>query len=242
LKLFWPNFASREIMTKEVLKAEKREKKEKREGSIPAILYGKGVENQMLWLNEKEFGKVFAETGESTLLDLEIAGEKNKRAVLIHDFQRHPLTEKYIHVDLFQVDMKEKIETEIELVFTGVAPAVKELGGTLVENIDKLPVRCLPGDLVSSIEVNVSALKTFEDHIYVKDLNIPEGMEVLVEDDLVVALVTPPRTAAEMEALNEEPEADISQVEGMEEEAEKEESSETGGEKSSGEEKQEESK
>jgi len=202
-------------MTKGSLKAEKRNLGDKKEGFIPAVLYGQGVKNENLWVNAREFIKAYKIAGGSTLVDV-ILGD-DKRSVLIYDVQVHPLTSDFVHVDFFQVDMKKEIETDIELVFTGVAPAVKELGGTFVKSISKLPIRCLPGDLVNNIEVDISAIKTFDDYIYVKDLNIPKGIEVTLEDDVVIALATAPRTQAEMDKLDEDVEADISQVEGMEE-------------------------
>jgi large subunit ribosomal protein L25 len=202
-------------MSKMNLQASLRELKEKRDGKIPAILYGKGIENKTLWVDAKDFIKVYREVGESTLLDLSVEKD-GKQSVLIHDIQTHPLTGEIIHIDFYQVKMDEKIETDIELVFVGVAPAVKELGGTFVKSLDKLPIRALPGDLVGQIEVDISGLATFDDHIYVKDLNIPEGIEPLIEEDTVVALVTPPRSQAEMDKLDEEVDGDISQVEGME--------------------------
>ena len=206
-------------MSKINLKAVSRKLKEKKEGKIPAILYGRGIDNETLWVDNKEFLKVYRKAGESTLVNLSLADD-GERAVLIHDIQVHPITGNVIHVDFYQVKMDEKIETDIELVFNGIAPAVKELGGTFVKSLDKLPIRALPGDLVGHIDVDISSLVTFEDHIYVKDLNIPEGIEPLVEEDTVVALVTPPRSQAEMDKLNEEVEGDISQVEGMEEKEE----------------------
>lgn len=206
-------------MSKINLKAASRELKEKKEGKIPAILYGRGVENEIIWVDNKQFVKAYQQAGESTLLDLFLSDD-DKRSVLIHDIQIHPVTGEVIHVDFYQVKMDEKIETDIELVFGGIAPAVKELGGTFVKSLDKLPIRALPGDLVGHIDVDTSSLVTFEDHIYVKDLDVPEGIEPLVEEDTVVALVTPPRSQAEMDKLDEEVEGDISQVEGMEEETE----------------------
>jgi large subunit ribosomal protein L25 len=205
-------------MTKGSLKAEKRKLKEKKEGLIPAVLYGRGIDNENLWVNDKEFTKAYKIAGGSTLVDVEIGSDK--RSVLISDVQVHPLTGDFVHIDFFQVDMKKEIETDIDLVFEGISPAVKELGGTFVKSISKLPVRCLPGALVNHINVNISSIETFDDYIYVKDLKIPEGIDVTLEDDVVIALATAPRTAAEMEKLDEDVDGDISQVEGMEEKTE----------------------
>jgi large subunit ribosomal protein L25 len=202
-------------MVKGNLKAEKRELKEKRSDFVPAILYGQKVENQNLWVDEKDFTKAYKIAGGSTLVDITIGDDK--RSVLIYDVQVHPVTGSFVHIDFFQVDMKKEIETDIELVFIGIAPAVKELGGTFVKSVSKLPIRCLPGNLVNNIEVDISVIETFDDYIYVKDLNIPKGIEVTLEDKIVIALATAPRTAAEMEALDEEVDGDITQVEGMEE-------------------------
>jgi len=208
-------------MIKGNLKAEKREIKDKRDGFIPAVLYGQGVDNQNLWVDVKEFTNAYKIAGGSTLVDITIGDDK--RSVLIYDVQVHPVTSDFVHIDFFQVDMKKEIETDIELVFVGVAPAVKELGGTFVKSISKLPIRCLPGALVNNIEVDISTIEAFDDYIYVKDLNIPKGIEVTLEGKVVIALATAPRTAEEMEALDEEVDGDISQVEGMEEKTEGEE-------------------
>ena len=110
------------------------------------------------------------EAGRSVLIDLEIDGEKRK--VLIHDFQKHPLTNRFIHIDFYQVKMDEEIEANVEIVFVGEAPAVKELGGVLLKTMDEVLVRCLPADLPKEIKVDLSTLKTFDDRIFVKDLNI----------------------------------------------------------------------
>jgi len=205
-------------MSKGSLQAEKRELKEKKDGFIPAVLYGQKIENEHLLVDVKEFTKAYKIAGGSTLVDVSIG--KDKRSVLIYDVQIHPVTGDFVHIDFFQVDMKKEIETDIELVFVGIAPAIKELGGTFVKSISKLPIRCLPGALVNNIEVDIAVIETFDDYIYVKDLNIPEGIEVTLEDNVVIALATAPRTAAEMEALDEEVDGDISKVEGMEEDTE----------------------
>ncbi len=219
-------------MSKGNLKAKKRKLKEQKKGLIPAVLYGKNVDNQILWIDQKEFSKAYQLAKGSTLVDMFIEGDKEKRAVLIYDVQVHPVTGDFVHIDFFQVDMKQEIETDIQLVFTGIAPAVKELGGTFVKSIDKLPVKCLPGDLVTDIEVDISSIKDFDNYIYVKDLKIPKGIKVTIEDDVVIALATAPRTAAEMEKLDEEIDADISKVEGMEESTDAEDGSDNDNDKS----------
>jgi len=199
-------------MSKSSLKVIKRDLKKKEEEQIPAVLYGRGVKNKNLWVDKKEFIKIYKMVGGSTLIDILFEEDKDKRSVLVYDVQVHPLTGDFVHIDFFQVDMNEKIETDIELVFGGISLAVKELGGTLVKSLDKLTVRCLPGDLVNHIKVDISIIKSFDDYIHIKDLEIPKGIEVTLEKSIVVALVTPPRTNAEMEKLKNIHDGDISKV------------------------------
>jgi large subunit ribosomal protein L25 len=191
--------------------------------SIPAVLYGRGIENKPLWIDYQQFKKIHNEAGESTVIDLSIEGNGDPRKVLIHDVQYHPVTDDFRHIDFFQVRMDEEITTEVELVFVGESPAVKSQGGVLVKNMDSIEVRCLPMDLPGEIQVDVSAIKTFDDHIYVKDLPISKKVEVDVDPETVVALVTPPRTSEELEQLDQKVEIDIEQVEGMKKEEKSEE-------------------
>lgn len=181
----------------------KKVKTLRKKGIVPGVLYGPKIkEAQPLELDEKEFGKVYQEAGESSLISLEIAGPKGKQAsygagkkekylVLIHEVARDPLTEKPIHVDFYQPSLEEEVEVEIPLIFEGEAPAVKELGGTLVKNISELEVKALPQNLPHEIKVDIGSLKTFEDHILVKDLKLPEGVKILKDPEEIVASVSP---------------------------------------------------
>ncbi len=111
--------------------------------------------------------------------------------------------------------MDEEIEATVEIEFTGESPAVKELGGVLVKNIDEVDVKCLPGDLPPKIIVDVGKLKTFDDYIYVKGLKVSDKIELLVDPETVVAMVAPPRSEEELADLDTEVKADVTQVEGV---------------------------
>ena len=150
------------------------------------------------------------------MIALEIDG-KNDRNVIIYDIQEDPVKGNIIHVDFFQVRMDEEIETDVELVYIGEedAPAVKELGGVLVKNMDNVTVKCLPAYLPSEITVDVSSLQTFEDRILVKDLKVSEKVEIDSDPETVVALVSPPRSEEDLEKLEEKIDADVSKVEGV---------------------------
>lgn len=157
-------------------------------GIIPAVLYGHKVKNVNLEVNEHDFTTLYTKVGSSTLFDLIIDSEKPVK-VIIQDIQKDPVKGEFIHIDFHQVSMKEKLHTEIPLQFIGIAPAVKTFGGVLVTNKNGLNVKCLPQDLVSEIQVDVSVLQKLEDSIKIKDIKIPEKIEVLDNPNDIVASV-----------------------------------------------------
>lgn len=207
-------------MDKITLKAEKRQEVGRkvnvlrRQGLVPAVVYGKGITSENVWFKELDLKRIMKKSGGSVILNLEVDGEKS-RNVLIQEIQKHPVRGYFLHVDFYQVNMAEKIETSVELSFIGEAPAVREMGGVLVKSLDELEIKCLPADLPSHIDVSIEGLKTFDDVIAVKDLVIPKGVEVKVDSETVVALVEAPRTEEELKELESKVEADVTQVEGV---------------------------
>jgi len=159
------------------------------ENKIPAIVYGHGFTNQPVTLEYVNFEKVYKQYGTSSLVDLAI-GEEKPIKVLIQDFQLHPISNRFSHVDLRQVKMTEKLKTEIKLVFVGESAAVKHLGCTLNKNLLEVYVECLPQDLVNEIDVDIASLKEDGDIIHVKDLVVPNGIKILANEDDVVASVS----------------------------------------------------
>jgi len=178
-----------------------------REGLIPAELYGHGFENAHLAVNRKEFAKALQEAGESTIINL--ITSKGKRPALVHNIQKNFLTDEIIHIDFHQVRMDEKIKADVLLEFVGEAPAVKEFGGVLNKTISEIEVEALPGDLPRSFQVDISGLKELNQSVYIKDLKIPKGVEILVEPETVIVTVTPP---AEEEKVEEVAPVDVTTV------------------------------
>jgi len=173
------------------LSAKIRKDKKKETGKIPGVVYGPGVKNISLEVDYETFKKVFDQTGESSLVSLEIEGEKKERPVLIHEIQREPVSGKFIHIDFYQPSLKQEVEVQIPLVFEGIAPAVKELGGTLVKEIQEIKVKALPQNLPHDIKVDISVLNTFEDEVKIKDLPIPADVKVQRGLEEIVAKVVP---------------------------------------------------
>lgn len=210
-----------------LLTAKKREgekthsRKALREGLILGIVYGKGIENNIpVSIPKINLKKVLEESGEGTLIKLQIEEEKTPKDVIIQDIQYHTFTGDVVHVDFMAVSLEEEVEVEVPLEFVGVSVAVKDMGGILVQNVESVEVRCKAKDIPKSIQVDVSVLATFDDMIHLKDIALPANIEVLDNPDNVIALVEEPRSEQEMEELEQEAAADVSQVEGVAKEGE----------------------
>ncbi len=188
----------------------------RKQGLIPAVLYGPKIKNLNLAIDYNKFYQLYQQAGESTLVKLMIKDEDVKdkeRVVLINEVKKDILSDKIIHIDFYQVRMDKKITVEIPLVFVGESEAVKSLAGTLVKSLQSLEISALPAELIHEIEVDISKLKTFDDVIRVKDLKVPENVEIEAELDEAVVSVAPPRSEEELEALDQAPEEKIDEVE-----------------------------
>lgn len=183
-------------------------------GFIPAVLYGREVEPMDLSINYLDFSRAYKAAGESTLIEITPEGKKPVN-VLIQDVAVHPLTGRFIHIDFYQVNMKEEIETDVPLEFVGESEAVKALSGVLVRSLEEVKIKCLPNNLPHALEVDLSKLATFDDAIKIADIKLPEGVQMLDDVETIIATVAPPRSEAEMDALNEKVEMDVTKVEGV---------------------------
>lgn len=193
-----------------------KNKQLRKQGFVPAVLYGHKVKNLLLSVGYYDFKRIYKEAGESSLVKLKIKNgqdKKRERVVLIQDVAKDPISNNVIHVDFNQIKMDEKIKIEVPLAFIGESSAVETEGGVLIKNYQNIEIEVLPQNLPHQIEVDISVLKTFEDNIYIKDLKPPEGVEIKENLDDVVASVAPPRTKAELEELEEAPIEAVEEVE-----------------------------
>ena len=159
-------------------------------GILPGVLYGPEIKEPLsLELDRKAFEQIYNVAGESSLISLEV--DKDKFLVLIHDLKLDPLKQDPIHVDFYQPRLNEEVEVTVPIIFEGESAAVKELGGTLVKSISEVEIKALPEKLPHEIKISIESLKTFEDHILVKDLNLSEGVRVLQEPEEIIASVFP---------------------------------------------------
>jgi large subunit ribosomal protein L25 len=184
-------------------------------GVMPAVLYGKGQESLALQVPIKQFEQVLKVAGESTLVYVQVGSESYP--TIIHDVARHPLSGDPVHADFYKVRLDQKITAKVPVVFVGVAPAVKDLAGIFVRNVNELEVEALPADLPHEIEVDISSLKGFGDQITLKDIKVANAV-LVGGDDEIIATVQEPKSEDELAAELAEPTTDISAVKEVEKE------------------------
>lgn len=159
---------------------------------LPATVYGRGVPSVSVEVGYKDFLKTLKSAGETTIVNLGLDGVS--RPVLVHQIQRHPLTDEVLHVDFLQVDLTQKIKAEVPVVLVGESPAEKSGIGTVVTQLDEIEVEALPSDLPKEFEVDVTGLDEVDKAIYVKDLvAVSDKVAVLADPDAIIVKVEPPQ-------------------------------------------------
>jgi large subunit ribosomal protein L25 len=191
-------------------------RKARREGKVPAIVYGLGGEPMAVAVPDRELSHILhAPGGANTLINLEIDGKRE--LVLARQVQRHPVRHTLVHVDLIRVRRDTAVSAEIPLQLMGEAPGVRD-GGLLEQVLFTLSIEAKPTDLPRSIEVDVSGL-AIGDHLSVADLNLPRGVVTTQDPEEQVVHVAQPRgltlpeeiEAAEAEEAAAEAEAEAAE-------------------------------
>lgn len=174
----------------------------RREGKLPAVIYGKEVKEPVaITLDLRSSSKILRDVGRSTIVTINVEGEEF--ATLVRDRQYHILQGHYMHVDFLAVSMTETVRTLVDLVIEGEAPAVKN-GGLVVTNMDRIEVEALPMDLPDNLVVDISVLAEIGDQISVGDLILPDKVECLTDPEETIVTITAPA----MEEIEEEVEGD----------------------------------
>ena len=191
----------------------KANKRLRREGIVPGVVYGKGEDSTNVQVEAKTFETLYRAAGKTSVVKFRLPGASRATSGFIKSVQRHPLSGKAIHVDYYLVNLNVEMEVDIPLVFTGEAPAVEQTGGTLLHNLSSVRVKALPADIPHEIEVNVSTLVSLDVAIHVADLSLNRDLvHVLTDGETLVATVVPPR-------VEEEPEPVVTEGEELEGEA-----------------------
>ena len=188
----------------------KKTKQLRRDGLVPAIVYGPGIESIAIQIPYRPLEVMLMNAGGTNLVDISIG--KKKHVVLTREVQRDILRGDIIHVDFFALNMNEPITADVFIQFTGESPAVANGEGILLTGPSSLSIETLPTNLVSEIQVDVSGLENVGDAIYVRDLNLGDDLTVHNDpDELLARVIVPSAVLAE-----EDEEAEGEELEGEE--------------------------
>lgn len=194
------------------LKGEIREKQRnlgvlRAKGFLPAVYYGHKEKPVSCLFALNDFKKVWKEAGESTIVVVETP--KGKVNALIYDVQMDPLRDEPIHADFYVIEKGQEVEVHVPITFDGVAPAVKDLGGTLVKVLHEIEVKAVPEHLPHSVSANIGLLTTIESQILAKDIELPKGVTLVTLPVEVVAAIA----VAKEEKEEESAPVDLSKIE-----------------------------
>lgn len=192
-------------------------KKIRREGNVPAVVYGHGVESRSIYFSSSEFIKVMREAGRNGVITLKV--DKDDYPVMVHEMQFDNLKDELVHADFYKVDMSSEVDAEVAVHLTGDAVGEKE-GGLVQQLLHEISVRALPAEIPDAIEMNIESLN-IGDSLSIQDLPKAGSYEILNDPEDTVVTVTPPQAEDEPETEEEEQEPEL--VDGKEDQDEKEE-------------------
>lgn len=163
-------------------------RKARKQGQIPAVIYGKKQENKAILVSESELLKILREQGRNVMLNIQLDGENHQ--ALLYELQHDPMKNTIIHADFYVVDMDDEVDIEVPIVLIGEAKGVRE-GGVLQQTTHEVEVRAKPAHIPSAIEVDVTNLE-IDDTIHVQDIQTDGQFKILDEPETVVATILPP--------------------------------------------------
>lgn len=169
----------------------------RRQGVIPANVFGHNVASCAVQVDAGLLRQVLSRAGRTRLISLNLDNTESPQMVLVRGVQRDPLTGKLLHVDFYQVKMTEKITAEVPLILKGESPAEKLHKGTLLQELLTMEIECLPADLPSHLEVDVSVLAEIDQAIHARDIPLPSGVILVIAPDRMVARIEAIRAEAE---------------------------------------------
>lgn len=192
----------------------------RRDGRIPAVLYGPKTEPNMISIGARDLDNILKQGNISrSIINLDIDGDKGTKAAMVKEMQTHPISQNVLHVDFYEVDMKRKINVNVPVVTTGKSAGV-ELGGMLQIIRRELEVSCLPNAIPQAITIDITDLE-IGDSVHVNDIKIGEDVEIPHEVNFTVLTILSP-TKAELEEVEEVEEGEVAEAE-VEAEADSEE-------------------
>jgi len=180
----------------------KQVKQLRRQRWVPGVMYGHGFDPVPLQFEARDLRHLLSHVGASQLVRIGVKGKEQPEMALVREVQRDSIKGTILHVDFYRVEMTERLTTEVPLVMVGESPVAQEKEGILLQSLSSVEVECLPGDLVDAIEVDLSDLTKVDQAVYVRDLAVPAGIEILADPGEMIVRVVP--LAAEEEFEEEE--------------------------------------
>jgi large subunit ribosomal protein L25 len=172
------------------------------QGRIPAVIYGHGRDPLSLAIDAREIEKLLSRiSAESTVIELSLDGKSAR--TLIREIQRHPFKRQILHVDFQELVAGEKVTVRLPIVLSGIPDGVRQDGGILDQTMRELEVEVDPANIPNHVEIEVTSLK-IGDSIHVRDIPLPEGVEIVGDEDASVCVVSAPRAVVETVAPVEE--------------------------------------
>jgi large subunit ribosomal protein L25 len=175
-------------------------------GLLPLSLYGKNIKSQSLQTDVKTFTKIFEEVGQTGLVDVMIANDKKTHTVLINNPQYDPIKQQLLHIDLHEVELKEKLKVPVPIELSGTSPAAEKGLGVLLQLVNELEVEALPTDLPESIKVDITSLVEIGNEISVASIKTKKVAYMITNpDETIIVRINP----LEKEVVVEAPVAEV---------------------------------
>ena len=200
----------------------KKVKTLRRKGIVPVHMYGSGTEPLSLQTDGLELQQLLPRVGTNVPLSIRLEDGPGENICFVREVQRHPVTEEILHVDFLRVDVSQSIQAEVPINVVGVSPAVRDLNGTLLLQLQSILVEALPMNVPASLEVDISGLDDFEKAVYVTDVAVGSLVTLITGSDEMIARVSAPRIEVEETAEEEgegEPEEGAEETEEAAEES-----------------------
>ncbi len=189
----------------------------RRQGVIPVHLYGAAMQPSNLQVDGRTLNRLLIQVGSNIPVSVEVEDQEMENICFVREVQRHPVTDEVIHVDFLRVDVTRTVSAEVPLTLTGTAPAVSQMAGTLLQNVQSLSIEALPMDMPAEIPVDISVLVDFDTTLLVGDVEVPGNVTVLNDPEDTLVRVAPPRLEVETFEDEEGEEGAVEGEEGAEE-------------------------
>lgn len=194
-----------------IIKAEKRSVKGKqvgalrRQGLLPGVIYGRHLDAFPIQMDQHDASNKLGQLTSSSLVIIDVDG--NKHTAIVRDRQKDVIYGNLLHVDFLAVSLTDKLRTSVGIELVGEAPVTESYDVVIMQNLDKLEIECLPGDLPERIEIDLSVLKTPDDFIAVNAVKLGDKVEILTNlEDVIVSVTYVAQEAEEVAEGEEEPE------------------------------------